>query len=209
MKKAPYWVTFKNMPGEKGLDMKRAITWTAVGAVLGLLTQAAPLGASDIYSDMGIVTPQTRVEAPDFTLETLDKKNRSLSEFRGKVILLNFWATWCAPCRKEMPSMQKLWEEYKDKDFVIVAVAGDRGIPLFSSMTRRGIDKFVKKLGLTYPVVWDSEGTARAEYEVHSLPWTYLIGKDGKIVGKVSGDRDWAGPEARALIERLLDQPKE
>lgn len=102
--------------------------------------------------------------------------------------------------------MQRLWEDYKDRDFVILAVAGDRGIPLFSSMTRRGIESFVEKLGLTCPVVWDSEGTIRARYEVTSLPWTCLIGKDGKISGKVAGIRNWAGPEARALIEQLLVQ---
>jgi cytochrome c biogenesis protein CcmG/thiol:disulfide interchange protein DsbE len=189
--------------------MKRVLLWTVLGAVLGLLTRAAPLAAADVYSDMGVVTPKTRVEAPEFTLQTLQKKNLRLADFRGKVVLLNFWATWCEPCRKEMPSMQKLWEEYKDRDFVILAVAGDRGVSLFSSMTRKNIAKFVDKLGLTYPVVWDSEGAVRSRYAVSSLPWTYLIGRDGKISGKVAGDRDWASPEARALIEHLLSQESE
>lgn len=186
--------------------MRRVYLFASWVVLATSIPQATALAASDPISEMRIITPKTRVEAPGFVLENLEGQEHSLAEFKGKVILLNFWATWCEPCRKEMPSMQKLWEAYKDKDFVILAVAGDRGIPLFSSMTKRNIQSFVDELGLTYPILWDSEGTTRTLYEVVSLPWTYLIGKDGKIVGKVPGERDWASPKARALIEFLLDQ---
>jgi peroxiredoxin len=186
--------------------MKREYLLAPLAAVTLLMATGAALSADDLYSEMGIVTPKTRVDAPDFALENLQGEEHRLAEFKGKVIMLNFWATWCEPCRKEMPSMQTLWEAYKDKGFVIVAVAGDRGIPFFSSMTKGTIESFVKELGLTYPILWDSKGKVRPLYEVWSLPWTYLIGKDGKIIGKAPGERDWASPKARALVEQLLEE---
>ncbi len=163
------------------------------------LLHATPSHASDPLADFGVITPGTRAIAPDFSLPTLEGPNVSLVDYRGKVILINFWATWCAPCREEMPSMQTLWEGYKDKGFVILAVATD-------GHNRKAIDRFVKKLELDYPVLLDQDEQVRDRYKVVGLPITYFVGRDGNIIGRVIAGRDWASPESVALIEYLLQQ---
>ncbi len=155
----------------------------------------------DLFEAAGVVRPKTRVEAPAFTLKSLDGTEKSLSDFRGKVILLNFWATWCVACKSEMPSMERLWREFKDKGLVVVAVAGDRG---FWSSSR--VKKFVKDFGLTFPVLLDPSGKVRKTYEVRFLPTSYIIGRDGKITGKAVGDRVWDTEAAKRFFEQLLAQ---
>jgi len=155
--------------------------------------------AADPFADFGIEIPRTRVDAPGFTLTTIKGETVKLSNYHGKVVLLNFWATWCEPCRDEMPSMQALWGHFKDKDFVILAVAADRG-------NKKGIARFVGKYKLTYPVPLDPDGTVRNTYEVVGLPMTYLIGRDGKISGRLLSSRDWSSAASIAVIEDLLQR---
>lgn len=155
--------------------------------------------AADPLTEIDIETPKTREVAPDFSLSTLQGGRTSLVDYHGKVVFLNFWATWCEPCRKEMPSMQTLWEQFKDRKFVILAIAADRG-------NKEGIAEFVEKYKLTYPVLLDPSGIARNNYEVIGLPMTYLIGKDGKISGRLLSSRDWSSTESIAAIEYLLRQ---
>ena len=155
--------------------------------------------AADPFSDLGVTTPKVRLKAPSFTLNRLGGGKASLADFTGKVVLLNFWATWCAPCRKEMPAMQRLWEGYRKQGLVIVAVAADRG-------DAEHVASFVDKLGLTYPILLDPTGTVRNRYEVVGLPMSYLIGRDGKISGRVIGTTKWDSPQAFALVEHLLQE---
>jgi len=160
---------------------------------------AEPVSAADPFSELGVTTPKVRLEAPSFSLEKLGGGSAGLANYAGKVVLLNFWATWCAPCREEMPAMQRLWERYREQGLVIVAVAADKG-------DRKQVASFVDKLGLSYPVLLDPEGTVRNRYEVVGLPMSYLIGLDGKISGRVIGIAKWDSPEAFALVEHLLQQ---
>jgi peroxiredoxin len=158
----------------------------------------APASA-DPFSDLGVTTPKVRLEAPPFSLTRLGGGTAALSDFSDKVVLLNFWATWCAPCREEMPAMQRLWERYREQGLVIVAVAADRG-------DDKQVASFVDKLGLDYPILLDPTGEVRNRYEVVGLPMSYLIGRDGKISGRIIGITEWDSPQAFALVEHLLQQ---
>ncbi len=155
--------------------------------------------AADPFIALGVDVPKLRLEAPGFTLDRIEGGRASLADFTGKVVLLNFWATWCAPCREEMPAMQRLWERYRKQGFVIVAIAADRG-------DRKPVVSFVNKLALSYPVLLDPEGGVRKRYEVVGLPMSYLIGRDGKISGRVIGVREWDSLEAEAVINALLTE---
>jgi peroxiredoxin len=156
--------------------------------------------ASDPFVQMEVITPRVRMEAPAFDLGDIQGGQKSLTEFKGKVIVLNFWATWCPNCREEMPSLEKLWEKYKSKGVVIIGVAvGSRG---------KDVESFARGLGLTFPILLDMNGAVRRDYEVAALPMTYIIGKDGKISGRMYGSREWAGEGADKLMEHLLHQGK-
>jgi len=134
---------------------------------------------------------------PDFTLSTPDGKKISLSDFRGKIVFLNFWASWCTPCREEMPSMQKLYQEFKNKNFVVLAVnVKDR---------KQDAVNFVKEMKINYPIAMDPEGQVGLLYGAWGLPTTYLIGPKGHGLARAWGPADWYGTAARKLIKELVD----
>ena len=138
------------------------------------------------------------VVAPDFALRDLDGTMRDLASFRGRVILLNFWATWCPPCRAEMLSMAGLYQTYKDYGFEVVAVSSDvQGAEV--------VQPFVTQLHLSFTTLLDATGQVTRLYGVTSLPTTYLLDREGRIVTVAIGGHDWATAEARALIISLLD----
>ena len=161
---------------------------------------ASTVGLDGLFTAMGIRRPAEPSVAPDFTLTTLEGQPARLREFRGKLVLLNFWATWCAPCLHEMPSMERLYQTFKQTDFVLLAV----------SMDRQGEEvarPFVENLKLTFPVLLDSTLEVSRWYSVRGLPTTYLIDPDGLLIGAVIGARDWYRTEAKALIAGLLQPP--
>lgn len=130
----------------------------------------------------------------------------TLADYRGKVILLNVWATWCPPCRIEMPSMQRLHEKLAGTDFRIVAVSVDGDA--FFPAEREGpseIMAFVNGMGLTFDIVHDPSGEIRKSYQITGVPESFVIDRDGVIVKKVIGAAEWDGPVNEALIRRLLD----
>ncbi|HDZ78290.1 MAG TPA: TlpA family protein disulfide reductase [Gammaproteobacteria bacterium] len=153
----------------------------------------------DVFTAMDVEVPKVRVQAPAITLDRPGGDQTVLTDFAGKVVLLNFWATWCSPCREEMPAMQSLWEKYREQGFVIIAVAADRG-------KREQVMSFAEKLALTFPIVFDPEGEIRKRYEVVALPMSYLIGRDGKISGRIIGKREWGSGKADEMITALLSQ---
>lgn len=175
--------------------MKRILIVTlALSVYLGSPVNA---GASNLFELAGITQPATPVPAPDFSLATLGDDAAKLSDYRGKVVLLNFWATWCTPCREEMPAMEALWDQLKADGFVILAVSGDKGSP-------KKVQKYVDSMALSFPILLDPSGDVRATYEVPGLPTSYLIGKDGKIAGRVIGIIDWAHENAIAAVQQML-----
>src|SRR5437773_1763325 len=123
--------------------------------------------------------------APDFNLPDLGDKPVRLSDFRGKVVFLNFWATWCKPCREEMPSMEVLYKNFERDGLVVLAVSIDR------VTTKKDIPPFVKSLSLTFPVLLDSWGQTDKRYKLMGVPETYIIDQQGVLREKIIGPRDW------------------
>lgn len=117
-------------------------------------------------------------KAYDFMLLDKEGNEISLSSLKGKVVFLNFWASWCGPCKAEMPHIQKVYEEYKDKDVVILAVnltpSEEDGI--------EGVNSFLEKNKYTFPVLYDKDGSVAKKYRVRGIPTTYIINKEGIIV---------------------------
>jgi len=141
--------------------------------------------------------------APNFSLPDLQGKTQRLTDYRGKVVFLNFWATWCKPCKEEMPSMQVLWDNLKNQDFMMLAVSMDR------VTTTKDIPSFVETLKLSFPILTDSWGQTDKRYKLMGVPETYIIDQNGVLREKVIGPRDWTRPESIETIVRLLQkQPK-
>ena len=122
----------------------------------------------------------------------------SIDNYKGKVVLLNIWATWCPPCRVEMPSMQHLHEKLAGTDFRLVAVSVDEEDSTV-------VNKFVRDLGLTFEILHDQDGAIRRIYQTTGVPESFVIDRDGIIVKKIIGAADWDAPVNETLIRRLLD----
>lgn len=172
-------------------------------SVLALAIILAAWIGRDRFQPLGPGSP-----APHFEAETFDGGTASIDDFRGRVVLLNVWATWCPPCVYEMPSMQRLYDELDEDDFEIVAVSVDARGGQAGPLGYRGGDPeaFADSLNLEFPILWDPQGTILRDYEIVGLPESYLIGRDGLIYRKVSGPTEWDHPEYIRLVRRLLDQ---
>jgi cytochrome c-type biogenesis protein len=138
--------------------------------------------------------PSGKVAAFDFTLEDLNGDPHTLSDYRGKFVFLNFWATWCSPCRREMPAMQKLYEEADKEQFVMLAVN--------AKQKRDVIKAFADENGYTYPILMDPNYKVSGKYRVRAIPVTYLIDKEGNIIGRVVGGREWTWEEIEPLLNK-------
>ncbi len=139
------------------------------------------------------------VPAPNFSFPDLDSKMISLAEYKGKVVLLNIWATWCPPCVQEMPSMEKLHQELKNENFEIIAVSVDE-------LGAKAVIPFMKKHKLSFPTLIDTKGVINGLYQTTGVPESFIIDKEGIIVEKIIGPKNWASPDAiryfRSLIQR-------
>ncbi len=163
---------------------------------------SAPESGTTGYGDMQaipVLTEAPRVGhlAPDFVLSTLDGREVRLSDYRGHVVFLNFWATWCGPCKVEMPAMERLYREYRRQGFAILAVSSD---PEGAAVTR----PFRDSLGLSFTIAHDPEMVVMRLYGVRTLPVTFLVDRRGMITHQIFGARDWQEPEARNGIQELL-----
>jgi cytochrome c biogenesis protein CcmG/thiol:disulfide interchange protein DsbE len=139
--------------------------------------------------------------APDFTFPDLDGKKVSLSDYRGRVVFVNIWATWCLPCVEEMPSIEKLYNRFKGDQFQILAVSID-------SNGREAVVPFMKKLNLTFPVLLDPEGKIRKRYGLTGVPESFVIDREGIVVKKVIGPIDWAAPEVIRFFQDFINKPR-
>ena len=135
--------------------------------------------------------------APNFRLRDLNGHSVSLSDLRGKVVLLNFWATWCGPCRVEMPAMEELYRTFSRNDFEILAVSTDaQG----ASVTR----PFQQENHLTFPILHDADYRVGLTYGARSLPMTFMVDRQGIVRHQIFGARDWAAAEAHQLVQMLM-----
>lgn len=168
--------------------------------VITLLIMLSPIAQAVTPLDDLIVVPEMeRHAAPEFVLENLQGGDAALADYRGKVILLNFWATWCMPCRAEMPGMEALWQKYRGEGFVVVAISNDEG-------SKKRVETFTKLLDLSFFVLLDPNGEVNDLYKVSNMPTSVLIDRNGKIISRIVGAEDWSAPEATQLIEELLAQ---
>jgi len=151
-----------------------------------------------LYASVGVQRINPPFEAEGFTLQNLTGPMVSLKDFQSKVIFLNFWASWCGPCRIEMPAMELLWQVFQDDDFVVLAVDVKE--------ERDTVSSFIEKNDYTFPVLLDSRGKVANMYDVRAYPTTFLIDGEGKVVGKAVGAREWASKDSFDLIKYLLDK---
>ena len=135
--------------------------------------------------------------APGFELPSLSGGKINIKDYRGKVVFINFWATWCATCKVEMPSMQKVYEQFKDQGMEMLTISVDKDPSL--------IQPFMDEYKLTFPVLLDPESeVAKKTYKTTGVPETFIVGKHGIIVHKAIGPRDWATDDAMAAFSELL-----
>jgi thiol-disulfide isomerase/thioredoxin len=156
---------------------------------------------SRLFEEMGVVQIEPIAVPVEVTLPDLSGRQVSLSDFKGKILFVNFWATWCPPCREEMPSMQKLHARLKDKDFLMVAIDLQE--------SAEPVKKFLNEYELTFMTLLDSKGETGPLFGINSIPTTLIMDKNGMIIGVAMGPRDWASKKSIALFEHLIAQEVE
>ena len=171
------------------VSLAAGVLWTVVSRVPSAVD--APLSTSP--------SPREGFLAPDFTLDTLDGTKVTLSELRGKIVLINLWATWCPPCRAEMPALENAYKQYKDSGVIVL------GLNVTNQDSEKDIPPFVDEFGLTFPILFDRDGSVSALYQLKGLPTTYFVNREGIIRTVVVG-----GPMnetfIRSKIEALLQE---
>lgn len=135
--------------------------------------------------------------APDFQLEDTKGNKVSLSDLRGKVVLVNFWATWCPPCIEEMPSMERLNEVIAGDDFVLLAINTEKN-------GRSIVPAFLEKTPYTFPILYDDQGVVQKRYGVFKFPESFIINKDGTVAEKIIGPLDWSSLETVNYFKGLI-----
>jgi peroxiredoxin len=184
--------------GESSLE-KRLTGALGAGATDRTGTAGGTAGNSDIvaaFNAVGLPVLPEPVPPPDFSLPLLQGGTVSLQDFSGKVVFLNFWATWCPPCRAEMPSMEALYQRFKEKGLEFVVVDINENV--------REVKEFINEYTLTFPVVLDTNGAVSNNYNIQAIPSTYIIDRDGKIMSQTVGGRNWNTPAIMAAFEELL-----
>jgi cytochrome c biogenesis protein CcmG, thiol:disulfide interchange protein DsbE len=176
--------------------------WLVVLGVILLLAGGA-LAATHFLKDE-LTSVSVGSDAPGFAVKTVDATPvmRTLSDYRGEVLLLNIWATYCIPCRTEMPSIEALYKDLGPKGLKVVAVSVDQ--PGFEQQIR----DFVKEYNLSFEILYDDTGAIQAIYRTSGVPETFVIGRSGKIHKKWIGEDDWNSPGNRTLLEQLLAEPR-
>jgi len=161
------------------------------------LVLAAEGGEGDLFSKMRINPIKGDKKAPDFSLKDLTGKKVEIKDYKGKIIFLNFWATWCVPCKEEMPSLEVLHERFKGEKFVLLTVSVNyEGLKV--------VHGFLDKHSYTFPVLLDPNGETLDLFEVKGIPTTFIIDKKGRVIGKALGPRDWRSPEVFSLVNLLV-----
>jgi cytochrome c biogenesis protein CcmG, thiol:disulfide interchange protein DsbE len=174
--------------------------WILVGTIVGALAVGAAALAK-FGSDVARV--EVGAEAPDFrAIDLATGDSVSLREhYRGTVTLVNIWATWCEPCKVEMPAMEKLFQSLAPRGFKIAAVSVDEGSP-------EDVQAFGRDLGLSFDLLQDRSTRVQQIYQTTGVPESFLLNRDGVIVKRVIGAHDWSSPVNRGLIERLLAESR-
>ncbi len=160
------------------------------------LAKADSQDLDQLLGDMGVIK-MVQALPVEIRLNDLNGRPVSLSDFRGKIVFLNFWTTWCYDCRIEMPVMEKLHQKFKNKNFAMVT------INLQESVSQ--VKQFFKDYKLTFTALLDSDGEVGAHFRITAIPTSFILNKEGIIIGKVMGPREWDGKKAFALFEHLTN----
>ena len=137
------------------------------------------------------------VNAPQFSLHSLDGQEVTLDDFSGKYLLVNFWATWCGPCKVEMPSLELLYQKFRKRNFAMIAISND----IFGAQV---VEPYIEAHKLTFPVGLDPKLKVSNQFGVTSLPTTFLINPQGKIIGVLNGAENWEDPKTLLYFDQLL-----
>ena len=181
----------------RGAVYTRGVKFLLVAlALLAAEPPAAP-ASGDPVAALSLMSPKPLKPAKDFQVSAPDNRALTLADFKGKVIFLNFWATWCKPCEEEMPGMERLYQKYKDKGLVVLAISEDAD-------GAGAVAPFVKKHGLTFPIGLDPKMSVATSYGVWALPSTFIIDRQGNRAHFANGPREWDGPAARDFFESML-----
>jgi peroxiredoxin len=166
---------------------------------LSLFAAAAPtaLASADPVAGLSLMSPKPVKPAKDFRINGPDNRWLTLAEFKGKVIFLNFWATWCKPCEEEMPGMERLYRKYRDKGLVVLAISED-------ASGSEAVAPFVKKHSLSFPIGLDPTMSLAGSYGVWALPSTFIIDRQGNRAHFANGPREWDGQAGQAFFESML-----
>ena len=172
-----------------------------IGAILVFLEHftETPISIADIQTKKIFNEKKSSVGyfAPSFKLRNIKGNYESLDSYRGGVVVLNFWATWCAPCRIEMPSFEKLYRRYRSEGVTVLAITLDKN-------SENKIKSFVDEYGLSFPILLDEKGEVERLYPSMTIPFTYIIDRQGRIVARVDGAKNWESSETFEAIEYLL-----
>jgi peroxiredoxin len=190
------------LKGKRFIRLKDGFLGLLVIVALILLVlrfQNTGQGNPQLEIDLNQFKPEAGYLAPRFTLRNLQGNLEGLDDHSGKVIIVNFWATWCAPCLKEMPSFETLYRRYRSKGLTLLAVSLDKD-------GSSKVQEFVDKLQLSFPVLLDTEGVAEKLYPSFTIPFTYVIDKQGRVAARVDGAKDWESSETFEAVEHLLKQ---
>jgi len=154
------------------------------------------LSVAEAVKELDLIRPSRQKFAEDFTLPLVGGTKFRLAAQRGKVVMINFWATWCPPCREEMPAMERLWQHHKDQGFVIVAVSLDADPTV--------VKPFVDRHTLTFPVALDPKMDLGNAYGVRALPSSFIVDTQGYLAALALGPRSWDNDASHSLVEGLL-----
>jgi peroxiredoxin len=187
-----------------GTTRRRALVAGFVVVVLALVVWAVPgrragewFRDGDTFERADITAVKAGQRGPTFSLATLDGGRASLADWNDRVVVLNFWATWCQPCTDEMPTLEGLWRRYRERGVIVVGINVDRGAP------RALIESYATRLGLTFPILLDPESKTSNAWRVSALPATFVIRPGGDVAGYALGARNWNSPAMQTLVESL------
>jgi len=188
---------------------RAALAVVLVGALVWLLPRSKPgeegghhagpaMPVLDGFERAGITEFKDGQRGPAFSLLTLDGRRATLADYRDKLVILNFWATWCVPCTDEMPTLEALWTAYRARGLVVVGVSVDRGAP------RALLEPYIRNLALTFPILLDPDSATATAWRVTGIPATFVVRPGGEVAGVAVGAREWHGEPMQALLEGLL-----
>lgn len=169
-----------------------------IGLLVVGLSGAAEAGSVAPPAALQVTIPKERVEGPAFALPDETGKTLRLSDFRGRLVFLNFFATWCGPCREEMPAMERMHQAHRGQGLVVLAVDLQE--------SAKSVRSFRDELKLTFPTLLDADGVVSLKYGIRALPVSFLIGRDGFIRWRAIGPRPWSGTAAREYLTRLVGE---